>query len=91
MTKPLTPEPSALILAPPTPPNRESYQDEEEIPHIGSPLSPEGARWLKQHDPSIISACNSAKGTKTQTHFMLHLSADFDGVRVEVCKESAAA
>ena len=69
VTKPLTSKPSSIMLAPPTPPNRESYRDEEKIPHIGSPLSAEGARWLKQHDPSIISACNSARGTKTQTHF----------------------
>ena len=62
VSKPLAPKPSGPISAPPTPPNRESYRETEEVPHIGSPLSAEGARWLKEHDPSIASACNSVKG-----------------------------
>ena len=62
VSKPLAPKPSGPISAPQTPPNRESYRETEEVPHIGSPLSAEGARWLKEHDPSIASACNSVKG-----------------------------
>lgn len=62
VSKPSALKPSAPISAPPTPPNREAYRDKEEEPHIGSPLSVEGTKWLKQHDPSIASACNSNKG-----------------------------
>ena len=86
VSMPLVPKPSVPISAPPTPPNRETYRKQEEEPHIGSPLSAEGAKWLKQHDPSIASACVSVKGASSIFRFLtcsaaLHYAMSIQEVR----------
>lgn len=88
VSKPLASNPSASISAPPTPPNRETYREQEEVPHIGSPLSAEGAKWLKQHDPSIAAACISVKGDSSAFRFPMCSAALHDATSIREVRES---